>query len=256
MTDRSDGPTQAPDRPRAPRGRPRATGERRAGRTTRAEILDAAAELFATQGYLETTTRQIADRVGIKQASLYYHFAEKHDIVLELLARSTSPAVAFADWLDRQEIDPVTRLAALSSFDTSVVLSTPDDIVAVFRMPGVARALRDDDAGAASLRDRYQRLAAEVLAHLGSTRTPSEQDDVDLVFGLVESVVSQRYWGRPEEREAYATAVTRGCLRLLRVPEDAIGRSVSAAAEIVARYGGDTAPGPFPVAGQHAPATA
>lgn len=245
MTDRSEPSDTDDDRQSAPRGRPRATGKRRPGRTTRSEILDAAAQLFAAQGYQETTTRQIADRVGIKQASLYYHFAEKHDIVVELLAQSTAPSEAFADWLDGQDVDAATRLSALTSFDTAVVLATPDDVVAVFRMPGVSRTLEDTTGGATSLRDRYRALALAVLDEHDPHGTAREHADVDLVFGLVESVVSQRYWGRPDEREAYAASVTRGCLRLLRVPEAEIESAAAAATEIVARHLGDRAPGPF-----------
>ncbi len=47
---------------------------------TRAQILAAAATLFAQQGYATTTLRQIADVAGIKAGSVYYHFDGKDDI--------------------------------------------------------------------------------------------------------------------------------------------------------------------------------
>ena len=50
-------------------------------RRTREEILAAAAGLFAERGYAATSTRLIADTVGIRQASLYYHFANKEQIL-------------------------------------------------------------------------------------------------------------------------------------------------------------------------------
>src|ERR1700761_5422625 len=61
------------------RGRPRLEQSRRPGNTAREEILDAAAELFTNLGYASTSTRRIADAVGIRQASLYHHFATKDD---------------------------------------------------------------------------------------------------------------------------------------------------------------------------------
>src|ERR1700759_2661051 len=63
------------------RGRPRLERPRRAGKTARDEILDAAAELFTTGGYANTSTRRIADAVGVRQAALYHHFATKSDIL-------------------------------------------------------------------------------------------------------------------------------------------------------------------------------
>ena len=63
------------------RGRPRLEQSRRPGKTAREEILDAAAELFTNLGYASTSTRGIADAVGVRQASLYHHFATKDDIL-------------------------------------------------------------------------------------------------------------------------------------------------------------------------------
>ena len=42
-----------------------------------AEALDAAAEIFARKGYHATSTTDIAERLNIKQGSLYYYFPSK-----------------------------------------------------------------------------------------------------------------------------------------------------------------------------------
>lgn len=41
------------------------------------EVLDAAAIAFAEKGYLGASTKDIADRLNIRQASLYYYFTSK-----------------------------------------------------------------------------------------------------------------------------------------------------------------------------------
>jgi len=51
---------------------------------TRADILRVALELFRTQGYDATSLRQIAERLGITKAALYYHFRAKEQLVIEL----------------------------------------------------------------------------------------------------------------------------------------------------------------------------
>ena len=45
-------------------------------RDPRQRVLDAAEALFLERGYTAITLRDIADDLGLKQASLYYHFPE------------------------------------------------------------------------------------------------------------------------------------------------------------------------------------
>jgi AcrR family transcriptional regulator len=54
---------------------------------TRDKILDVALELFNEQGYDKTSLREIAERLGVTKAALYYHFERKEDILLELHLR-------------------------------------------------------------------------------------------------------------------------------------------------------------------------
>ena len=51
------------------------------GGDTRARIQQVALELFAEQGYERTSLREIAERLGVTKAALYYHFKSKEDIV-------------------------------------------------------------------------------------------------------------------------------------------------------------------------------
>lgn len=53
-------------------------------RRRQSEILDAAAKVFAERGYYGASTQDIADVLGIRQASLYYYFSSK-EIALELV---------------------------------------------------------------------------------------------------------------------------------------------------------------------------
>jgi AcrR family transcriptional regulator len=62
-------------------------GRRGSAASTRERILDIALELFTEQGYDKTSLRDIAERLGTTKAALYYHFAHKQDILLELHLR-------------------------------------------------------------------------------------------------------------------------------------------------------------------------
>ena len=57
----------------------------RAQSDTKAEIRAAAMELFGRQGYERTSLRQIAERLGITKAALYYHYSSKGDLLVALV---------------------------------------------------------------------------------------------------------------------------------------------------------------------------
>lgn len=52
---------------------------------TRTEILGAAARLIVDHGYGACTMRAVAERVNLKAGSIYYHFASKGEIVVEIM---------------------------------------------------------------------------------------------------------------------------------------------------------------------------
>jgi AcrR family transcriptional regulator len=58
--------------------------EEHRGGGTREKIQAVAIELFAEQGYDKTSLREIAERLEVTKAALYYHFRTKDDIVASL----------------------------------------------------------------------------------------------------------------------------------------------------------------------------
>jgi AcrR family transcriptional regulator len=61
------------------------TKEAHARPDTRERIQAVALELFAEQGYDKTSLREIAERLDVTKAALYYHFKSKEDIVSSLV---------------------------------------------------------------------------------------------------------------------------------------------------------------------------
>lgn len=59
----------------------------------KAEILDAAMKLFTEKGYLQTTTQNIINEVGISRGLLYYHFKNKEEILYILVEKSVKPLI-------------------------------------------------------------------------------------------------------------------------------------------------------------------
>jgi AcrR family transcriptional regulator len=217
-----------PTTPRSPAttsvGRPRSGGRQRPGGTPREEILDAAAELFTSRGYAATSTRTIADAVGIRQASLYYHFTSKEALLEELLAGTVRPSLAFAAALDAPSAE--ARLFALAAFDTTVLCGGRWNLGALYLLPEV----RDERfepfrLERAELRAVYAALIRELVVR-ADPGEPGESGELrasvaeltDLVFGLVESVITIRSERDVLDVEAMANRVAAACLRLLGLP--------------------------------------
>jgi len=70
-------------------------------RTTKERIVDAAIDLFNAKGVTAITTNHVAEHLGMSPGNLYYHFANKEEIVLAAFERMSEEADAI--W---QEPDP------------------------------------------------------------------------------------------------------------------------------------------------------
>ncbi|MEZ0106593.1 AcrR family transcriptional regulator [Catenulispora sp. EB89] len=73
---------------------------------TKERIQQVALELFVLHGYEKTSLREIADRLGITKAALYYHYASKQ----ELLKSVTQPLIDEFELLVAGDPDPETLL--------------------------------------------------------------------------------------------------------------------------------------------------
>ena len=81
---------------------------------TRHAILEAAAGLFREHGYAAVSLRDIAEAVGMKTGSLYYHFDSKESLVEEILTLGTQGALA------------ASRAAVEAGFRTNDDFNGPD----------------------------------------------------------------------------------------------------------------------------------
>ncbi|MET8580526.1 TetR/AcrR family transcriptional regulator [Streptomyces collinus] len=73
------------------------TKQQRRG-NTRQRIQDVALELFAEQGYEKTSLREIAERLDVTKAALYYHFKTKEEIIVSLFEDLTQPIEDLIEW--------------------------------------------------------------------------------------------------------------------------------------------------------------
>ena len=80
----------------------------------RTRILDIAAAMILERGYDATSLRQLADEVGMKAGSLYYHFSSKEQLLTAILERGIEVMNDAFDTAERTHADaePQERLNA------------------------------------------------------------------------------------------------------------------------------------------------
>ena len=61
------------------------------GRSTRAQLLAAAAEVLSGQGYGGTSMRAVAERAGVPLSLVHYHFGSKRGLLVAVLEPLTEP---------------------------------------------------------------------------------------------------------------------------------------------------------------------
>jgi AcrR family transcriptional regulator len=136
------------------------TGTRPPRGAMRERILDVALELFNEQGYDKTSLREIAERLGVTKAALYYHFERKEDILLELHLRLHALGRGMLDELDRLDDDreAVALWPALVDQFIDEVLANRDLFLLHQRNQNAFALLADNERHQAENEDIEQRF--------------------------------------------------------------------------------------------------
>jgi AcrR family transcriptional regulator len=83
---------------------------------TRSRIQQVALELFTENGYEATSLREIAERLGVTKAALYYHFKTKDDIIESLVHDRLTSLEDLVVWAEAQPRTVATRREALRRY--------------------------------------------------------------------------------------------------------------------------------------------
>jgi TetR/AcrR family transcriptional regulator, cholesterol catabolism regulator len=88
------------------------TGNRDSYRDRRGQILKAAADIFQEKGVGAATLDDVAGRVGLDRASLYYYFSSKEQLLQDLLRVAVQRNVDRAEQIAASDLDAKSKLAA------------------------------------------------------------------------------------------------------------------------------------------------
>ena len=151
---------------------------------TREQVLRTALELFRAQGYDGTSLRQIADRLGMTKAALYYHFPAKENLIVEL----TRPML---DELAQLLAEAKTRVPASLAHARMALLGAYLDL---FIRHHEVVSLLARDTGALQHPDVIQRARALVealhVALTGPDGTEEERIRVGCAMGALNSIAN------------------------------------------------------------------
>jgi AcrR family transcriptional regulator len=173
--------------------------EHERGRDTRSRLRELALRLFAEQGYEKTSLREIAERLGVTKAALYYYFKSKEDIVRSLLEDYIAELDELIAWGKPQPRTAATRAEIVRRYLHIVASGTE-----VFRM------LHQNQAAVASLANAKERGALmrermDALTDLLTEPTGTLRDQVRAASCLMSvSYCCMRFQDRvssPEELE-------------------------------------------------------
>ncbi|MEU8544024.1 helix-turn-helix domain-containing protein [Streptomyces sp. NPDC048717] len=92
---------------------------------TRQRIQNVALELFAEQGYEKTSLREIAERLDVTKAALYYHFKTKEDILVGIFQDLTRPMDELIAWAREQPHTLETKREVLRRYQVALLAAAP-----------------------------------------------------------------------------------------------------------------------------------
>src|SRR5437868_16479 len=187
------------------------------GRSVRENVRAAAVQLFAEYGYHAAPLRNIARMAGIQAASIYYHYANKQALLVEIMDTHMHNLNANLERIVRKQAPIRQRLH--EAIANHIRLHTTYK-AEFFIIDTEIRALEGENrASILALRDRYESLLQELLRE-GMQQGIFRQLDIKVAsYALIAMCTEVATWFRPEGRlsvqqvvDIYTQMISEGLL--------------------------------------------
>jgi TetR/AcrR family transcriptional regulator, cholesterol catabolism regulator len=150
--------------PAGPQARPLVTVAEIDG-NRRADLIRVSARLFREKGFDGTTVRDIADAVGMRSGSPFYHFKSKQEILAAVMEEGLVAGLATTEAIVGSTLPPREKFHALVRAHLETVLGEGHDFIPVLLYQW--RSLSPDlQAKIIDLKDRYDQLWQRVVDEL------------------------------------------------------------------------------------------
>lgn len=134
-------------------------------RNRRAELIRVSARLFRERGYDGTTIRDIADAVGMRSGSPFYHFKSKQEILAAVMEEGLVAGLAGTEDIVASDLAPRAKFRALVRIHLETVLADGHDFIPVLLYDW--RALGPElQEQIIALKDRYDDLWQRTVGEL------------------------------------------------------------------------------------------
>lgn len=172
--------------------------------TTSDEILRCARSLIVEGGYNGFSYADIANVVGIRNASIHHHFPSKSDLVRALVAQYRQEAEAGVAELERQVSDPLGQLRAYAGYWEACIMDATAPICVCALLASQIPVLPEDVA--MEVRAHFRAVSAwltsvlERGARQGSLRLagPAKSEAEVFMAAVHGAMLSARAYGDPK----------------------------------------------------------
>lgn len=179
----------------------------------RRKILNAAKDLFTSQGYKKTTIRQIVDKSGILTGSIYYLYKNKDEIFQSLILSLTKQCIKSIDEVCEGESEDYKCLAAISV-----------EMHAIHASPIVCECFYAGYTSPAIFKKFVETYAELVYELFKNTATPYSGEETFhqalTIRSAMSGYVMAHYFNEPFDYEKYLDHVLSLVLFLHGVPRD------------------------------------
>ncbi len=208
---------------------------------TREKILDAARELFVTEGYEGVSMRRVAEKIEYSPTAIYVHFADKQELFRELCHRDYAHLAEVLQSSVRTP-DPIERIKQIGTIYAEFGTRYPNHYKFMFMTPHPGHDWDevDREMHGNPEKDAYAFLKWAVQQAIDAARFREGLSDAELIsqtlWASVHGVISLQIakgcdawveWRPIQKRAAMMLDVTLRGLQREAPPEEETSRSVS-----------------------------
>jgi len=149
---------------------------------TRDKILDAARELFVTEGYEGVSMRRVAEKIEYSPTAIYLHFADKEELFRELCYQDYA-RLAEVFQSSVMSADPIERLKQIGTVYIDFGIRNPNHYKFMFMTPHPPQEVDDSecDVHGNPEKDAYAFLKWAVQQAIDAGRFREELRDAELI---------------------------------------------------------------------------
>ncbi|MBB5022387.1 TetR/AcrR family transcriptional regulator [Desulfurispira natronophila] len=188
------------------------------------KILEAAADLFARDGYDGARVDDIAKTCGVNKASIYYHFQDKRKLYETVLVNMLNRNATAIEQQVRQCPDPEGKLRAFIQEYARVVIA--DRRVAILMMWEVASGGKNLPISVLEQLSRFINLVAEVLG-AGEKEGAFLQSNPYMTYLMIVGSINYYIVGEPLRNVAVHNGVIDNDTVLYNLPTEGIADLMS-----------------------------